>query len=204
MGLLAELGDPPLAVGAQHAELVRAGGGDGLHRDRDVRSEEAVPREKIDVIHPVEVVSREDEDVPRAVGGDVRQHLPHGVGRPLKPVDRARGLLGREDLDEAPAEDVEAVRPRDVLVEGRRVVLREHVDAVDPRVDAVRDRDVDEPVAPRERHGRLRAHPGEREEPCAPPAAEYESDHVAHGVSVRGAAAPCGAAAFLRITVFRA
>ena len=53
---------------------------------------------------------------------------------------------------------VEVPRPAeaDVIVERARVVLRQDDDVVDVGVDAVGQREVDDPVLPTERHGRLR------------------------------------------------
>ena len=66
---------------------------------------------------------------------------------------------------------------RDVVVEARRVVLRDDEDPVEPRVDAVGDRHVDQPVLPGERDGGLGAVAREREEPRAGAAAEDDGEH---------------------------
>ena len=91
----------------------------------------------------------------------VAQVLAHGVGGALVPVVPVVGLvdrlLGGQDLDEAAAEVVEAVRAADVAVQAHRLELREHVDLVDAAVDAVRERNVDQPILAGQRHGRLRA-----------------------------------------------
>ena len=61
-----------------------------------------------------------------------------------------------EQLDPAPVA-VEVPRPAepDVVVERARVVLGQDDDVVDVRVDAVGQREVDDPVLATERHGRL-------------------------------------------------
>ena len=64
-----------------------------------------------------------------------------------------------------------------------RVELREHVDAVQPAVDAVRERNVDQPILAGQRHGRLRAILGQRIEPRAAAAAENNSDNISHDSS---------------------
>src|SRR5262249_2519098 len=103
---------------------------------------------------------------------DVRNVLPHRVGRALIPVSRLVSLLGREHLDEAVAEHVELVRVRDVPVQADAEELRQNVNAVQPTIDAVRDRDIDEAILARDRHGRLRPGLREREETGTSPATQ--------------------------------
>src|SRR5262249_48770452 len=66
--------------------------------------------------------------------------------------------LGGEDLDEALREVIEAIRHGDVAVERGRVELGEEKDPIEPGVQAVRHRDVDETIFPTHRDGG----------PCAP------------------------------------
>ena len=108
------------------------------------------------------------------------RRLAHGVGGALEPVGALGRLLGGEHLDEAVREQVEPVGLRDVPVERRGVELRQHEDPLEAGVQAVADRDVDQPVLAAERHGRLRSHVGEREEPRAAAAAEDQRQHVVH------------------------
>ena len=80
-----------------------------------------------------------------------------GVGRAAVPLgDLAARDVRLEELDAA-AVAVEVPRPAqaDVVVERARVVLGQDDDVVDVRVDAVREREVDDPVLAAERHGRL-------------------------------------------------
>ena len=90
-------------------------------------------------------------------------------------------LLGGQDFDEAAAEIVEAVRAADVAVQAHRLELREHVDLVDLAVDAVRERDVDQPILAGQRHGRLGAVGRQRQQPRAAPAAQNYRHDVFHG-----------------------
>ena len=79
------------------------------------------------------------------------------VGRAAVPLgDPAARDVRLEQLDAA-AVAVEVPRPAqaDVVVERARVVLGQDDDVVDVRVDAVRQREVDDPVLAAERHGRL-------------------------------------------------
>src|SRR5437773_645974 len=99
----------------------------------------------------------------------------------LIPVRVVRRLLGREDLDEPLAEDVQAIRLRDVSVERRRVELRQHEDATNVGMQTVTDGDVDQPVCAADRNGRLRPVLRERKEARALSAAQNNrEDFVVH------------------------
>ena len=114
--------------------------------------------EHVAVVHAVQLVAGQDQHVFHAGLFDVADVLPHGVGRALIPVGPGiRRLLGGQHFDEAAGEVVEAVGPANVAVQAHREELREHVDPVEPAVDAVGQRDVDQPVLGRQRHRRLRA-----------------------------------------------
>ena len=119
------------------------------------------------VIHPVELVAAEDDEVIKRPVQKIREVLPHRVRRALVPARITRRLLRREDLHEAARELVELVSRADVPVQRDAIELREHVDAPHAGVQAVRDRDVHEPVFSRERDGGLRSLLREREEPRA-------------------------------------
>ena len=104
-----------------------------------------------------------------------------------------RRLLGRENLDEPRAEQVHPVGLRDVPVQRGGVELREDENPTNVRVQAVADRDVDQPVFAANRNRRLRSVLGEREracEPWPPPriiartsvfTAIYRANHIPHG-----------------------
>ncbi len=132
------------------------------------------------VVHAVELVPREDRDVLVGEAADVGERLPDGVGRALVPCSRRRRLLGREHGDEPTAELVEPVGPREVAVEAGRVELGEDEDPVEPGVEAVRDRDVDEPVLPGEGDGGLGAVTGEGEEPRPGASTEDDGERLVH------------------------
>ena len=68
-------------------------------------------------VHAVELVAGEDQHVAGAVGVEVAEVLPDGVGGALVPVGRLVGLLGGQHLDEAAAERVELVGVGDVPVQ---------------------------------------------------------------------------------------
>ena len=132
------------------------------------------------VVHPIEVIARENHVVVGVVPGEVPGRLAHGIGRSLVPMRIVRRLLGGEDVHEPAAEQIHPIGQRDVAVERRRVELRQHEDAPDVGVDAVADGDVDQPVLAADRHGRLRPMLGERKEPRPLPAAQDDRQDITH------------------------
>ena len=171
----------PSASNRKMPICVASSGVDRLRGDRDVGAALDVRLDQIAEVHPVEVIAGEDQVVVGVVAGEVPRRLPHGVGRALEPVGALGRLLGREHLDEAVREHVQAVGLRDVAVERRRVELRQHEDALQAGVQAVADRDVDQPVLAADRHRRLRSHVGQREEARAAAAAEDQREDIVHG-----------------------
>ena len=85
----------------------------------------------------------------------VRQYLADRVGRALKPVRVFLGLLGREHLDEAGGKARETVRSGNVPVERGGLELSQNEDLGDVGINAVRDRNIDQPVLSAERNGRF-------------------------------------------------
>ena len=130
-------------------------------------------------VHPVQMIAGEDQVVIGVVPGEVACGLANRVGRPLKPAGVVRRLLGREDLDEALAEEVHSIGLPDVAVERGRIELRHHEDAADVCVEAIADGDVDQPVLAADRHSRLGPVLRQRKQPLTLPAAENERDDFA-------------------------
>ena len=89
--------------------------------------------------------------------------------RYLKPVRILRALLRSENFDKAiilVSTNVVPVGPREVAVERRRVELRQHIDLGHIAVEAVADRDINEPVVSTQRHRRLGPLLGQWVQPC--------------------------------------
>ena len=128
-------------------------------------------------VHLVDVVAAEDADELRPLVVDDVLALPHRVGRAAVPR-LARALLRGDGLDELVEHRREAPVARDVLLERRALVLREHLDAREPRVDEVREDDVDDAIATAEGHRRLRAVERERVEALALAAGEDHHEHL--------------------------
>ncbi len=157
LGLLLPLDDPVGLVEGEDAHPRRLGERDAPDGDGHVGPAAAVGRDERLVIHLVDVVAgQDDHEVARVVLDDV--HVAQdGVGGAAIPVGDATARDVRlEELDAA-AVAVEVPRPAqpDVVVERARVVLGQDDDVVDVGVDAVGQREVDDPVLAAERHGRL-------------------------------------------------
>jgi hypothetical protein len=180
LGLLDEVDDPPGGVEAQDAEPRGLLAGDQLDGDRQVGLELPVGAHELRDVHQVELVAREDQDLVGVLLEQPGEGLAHGVGRPLEPVAIVQRLLGGQNVDVAVAEGAEAVGLVDVAVEAGAVELGDDEDPVDPRVQAVADRDVDEAELPAHRHGRLRAVAGERPETGPLPSTENGCDDFFH------------------------
>ena len=133
------------------------------------------------VVHLVDVVAGEDEDVLRLFGADGVDVLVDGVGGALVP-GLGDALHGREDLDELAelAGDDGAPAFADVAVEGERLVLGEDVDVAQVGVDAVGEGEVDDAVLAGERDGRLGAVARQGEEPFAGTTGEQNTKRVSH------------------------
>ena len=140
-----------------------------LSAHRDAGDGQVGPRvdvllKHVAVVHAVELVAREDDEVlvvPLEEGAEV---LPHGIGRSLVPGRSLGSLLGRQDLDKAGGEVVELVAGVDMTVERCAVELRQHVDAPDSGVQAVADGHVHKAVLAPDRHRRFCAVLGQGEE----------------------------------------
>mmetsp|Transcript_6244 Transcript_6244/g.15862 ORF Transcript_6244/g.15862 Transcript_6244/m.15862 type:complete len:587 (-) Transcript_6244:246-2006(-) len=181
-GLVLEFLDAAVLVHLDQRHLARRLLVHGVRAERHVRARDAVRQHQLSVVHAVEVVRLEDEDVlDCAVAPRVHRPgvLPDGIGCAAKPVGGVGRDGGCQHLDKATlAKGVaKVVCMRDVVVEQRGVVLREDVHFEDAGRDAVAQRDVDQAVAAPDLHRAL-GHPlGEREQPIAGAAAQHERRH---------------------------
>jgi hypothetical protein len=168
-----------LAASIEPEDAHRRGdvGWNRLRRDCDVGVAIDVGVDELGVVHAIELVAGEHQVVVGFVPGNMPRRLPDRVGRALVPVRVVGRLFGGENLDEALVEDVHPVRLSDMPVERRRVELREHEDPPHVGVQAVADRDVDQPVLAANRHGGFRALLCERKQPLALASAENDCQH---------------------------
>ena len=133
------------------------------------------------VIHFVDVIAGENEDVLGLLGADGINVLVNRVGRALIPLI-ADALHGRKDFDELSdfaAQDVPAFA--DVAVQRQSFVLGEDVDAAQVGVEAVGESDVDDAIHSTEGDGGLGAIAGERIKALSGATGEKDSESVFHG-----------------------
>jgi hypothetical protein len=131
------------------------------------------------VVHPVQLVAAQDQQVVEIVIEKVVQVFADGVGGALVPRGVGEGLFRREDFHKAAGEMVELIGLREMLVQGGGVELRQDVNTPEAGVDAVGDRDVHEPVFAGQRHRRLGPLLGQRKKPGPLPSAHDDGKHVA-------------------------
>ena len=130
------------------------------------------------VVHLVDVIAGQDDDVARILADDGVEVLIDGVGGALVPVF-ADALLRRQDLDELAQlfrDDAPALA--DVTIQRERLVLRRDVDAPEARVQAVAQDEVDDAVRPAEVDGRLGPLLRQRREALADSARQHDDQDV--------------------------
>src|SRR5438552_118830 len=96
---------------------------------------------------------------------------------------RVQGLelrLRLRFLHEATTEGIKLVRVGDVTVEADAQELGQDIDAVEPAVDAVADRDINETILASHGHCWLAAQLGQWVQPAAPAAAEDQAQNALH------------------------
>lgn len=93
-------------------------------------------------VHPVELVTAEDEYVFVLVGAEVEEVFADGVCGALVPGVAGEGLFCGKYFDKAIGKVVKFVGLGDMAMEGCGVKLGEKVDFAHARVDTVRDGNV--------------------------------------------------------------
>ena len=155
-------------LGIVHLHDAEAAGLMALHRlgrDRHIRARGHVLLDHVGDVHAVQLIAGEDHDQLRILVHEVAEILPNRVGRSLEPRLRNHRLHGGQDLHIPLRKLVEAVRALNVPVQGNAVELREQEDLADPAVDAVADRNIDQAILARDRHGGLCPVAGQRQQP---------------------------------------
>ncbi len=120
-----------------------------------------VRAEHVHVVHPVQLVTRQDQYMLQVLLIQVPEVLPHSIGRALIPIGTTfHGLLSRQQFHETAAEIVKAIRLSDMAMQGNRQELSQHKDAIDVAVDTVGDRDINQPILAGQRYSRFGANLG--------------------------------------------
>ncbi len=188
--LLLELQDPAPVVHGHHAQRARVGERHVDAGDGHLRARIDVVLEHPAVVHLVDVVAGQDQHVPRGVAPKEIEVLVDGVRGALVPR-RLDPLLRRQQLDEfVEAAVEEAPSALQVPDEALRLVLRADADAADARIDAVRQREVDDLELAAERHRRLRAPVRQFGQAAPPPSGQDQRQRVPGQRTRRGAHAP--------------
>ena len=178
--LFLETDDAPVLVGFDDAEL--SGGLGGIHldgRDSHVRAGGDVLLEHLLVIHLVDVVAREDEDVIRLLAADRIDVLVDGVGGALIPVLRDAHLR-RQHFDVIAVAHQRGPSAANVTIQAQRLVLRENENATQIAVQAIRKSDVDNAINAAERNRRLGAIAGKRPQALALAACQEHANRIVH------------------------
>jgi hypothetical protein len=136
------------------------------------------------VIHLVDVVAGDDQNVLRVVAAKEVHVLEDRVGGALVPLVFVDLLLRRQELDElveAPVEEAPAAL--DVADQAVRLVLGGDADLADAGIDAVGQREIEDAELAGERHRRLGAEVGQLLEPAAAATGEDDGESVARQVA---------------------
>jgi hypothetical protein len=134
------------------------------------------------VVEPVDVVGAQDQHDLGIVLGDRLAVAPDGVGVALVEAVLLGPQLGREQA-QAPVGPVQVPGPAvgQLVVERLQPVLLQHPDVLDPGVDAVGEREVDQPVDAGEGERRLGPPRGEQLQPASLTAGQHEREHLGLG-----------------------
>ena len=175
--LLVERLDLAVGVGLDDTEALGL-----LEADRDRRNGDAglgvqVLVDELADVHPVDVVGAEHAHDIGILVADQVQVLVDRIRRPGEPVRASTHLRGHRRHVVA-EQGAEPPRLADVAVEAVAHVLGEHDDLQVARVGEVGQREVDDPVATAERHGRLGTIHGERQHALALSAGKDDDEHL--------------------------
>ncbi len=169
--LIIHLNDAELVSGFSNGNLNRA--------DGDVRSGVYMLLEHFGVVHFVNVIAAQNEDVLRAFAADGINVLINGVRGAAIPLF-ADAHLRRKNFDEFAEADDGRPSGADVTAEAERLVLRENENAAEMRVDAIGESDVNDAVRGAEGNGGLGAVACKRPEALALTTREKNDDGIAH------------------------
>ncbi len=153
---------------------VLAGDRDGGHRRPGAVFQ--VLGDHLPGVHPVDVVGPEHHHDVRLLVVDQVHRLVDGVGRAAVPV-RAQPLLGRHRGDVVAQQVAHPPGDRDMPVQAVALVLGQDADLPDAGIGQVRQREVDQPVHPAERHRGLGPVVRQRRQPRPRAAGQHDPQY---------------------------
>ncbi len=181
--LFLETGNSPPTVDVHHSEAESLFGFDQNGCQSDVGARGAVLIEHQPIVHLVNVIARQDENVFRLLCSNRVDVLVDGVRGSHVPV-LADALHRRQDLNELAqfaSHDVPAFA--NMTIQRERFVLGEDVDATKIGINAIGKRDVDDAIDSAERDCRFGAIPSQRVQPFPRSSGQQDSKRVLHAFS---------------------
>ena len=170
--LFDEIDDPVAPVDMHDAEAGRLHARHFEAADGDVGAGVDVLAQHDLVVHLVDVVAGQDDDVARAVVLDDVHVLEHRVGGARVPLRLRDALAGRQHVEALVALGAEEVPAAlQMADQAVRLVLRRDRDAADAGVERVGQREIDDARLAAEIDGRLGAPVGQFHQPAAAPPA---------------------------------
>ncbi len=114
------------------------------------------------------MVTRQDQDIFRIIPLDKVDILIDRICGAGVPVGAGAFLVGRQDKHAAVAAvEIPRLAVADILIQDQRLILGQHAHSVDPRVDAVGQRKINDPIFSAERNCRFCKVLGQRIKPAA-------------------------------------
>ncbi len=154
--LLLELINRAVRVAVHDAEALGLLQRDVENRDGSRRVLFLVLVEHLVVVHLVDVVAREDQDVLRIVLVDKADVLIDGVCSALIPLRALSALVRRQSIDAAvQTVEIPCLTVCQIYIEDMRLILCQDTDGINTGVDTVGQRKVDNTVFAAKRHRRL-------------------------------------------------
>ena len=176
-GLLPEGLDAVAAgSGLHHAKGGRLAPGHRECHHRDPRAPAGVLADHLGWVHPVHMIGRGDHHQVRLVAIDQVQRLVDRIRRAGLPV-RAPPLLRRHRHHVVIQQAAQPPGSGQMPVQAEALVLGQHADPAETRIDQVGQREIHQPVHPAERNGRLGPVRGQRRQAPARPARQHDAQN---------------------------
>ena len=177
-----EADDAAVGIDLDDAELARRGMyADRQGADGQIGAAFDVALDQFGVVHLVDVVAGENDDVFRPFLLDGVDVLIDGVGGALVPV-LVDALLRGHDLDELAQFAAEIALPAevDVPIEAHRLVLGEDEVLSHAAIEAIREGEVDDPVSPPEWYSRFGSIAGKGVKPQPLSSRKNDGQNILH------------------------